>query len=135
MNVERPQTPDAVTSFRLGLWRVEPSRNVIFREGDERHLENRVMQTLVFLAEKQGRTITREQFFSTVWKDLVVNEEALSRAISLLRTALGDNPHTPEYIQTIPGVGYRLIADAWNGLNVFRRVGVVSLRRRCGGPS
>ena len=69
------------------------------------------MQTLVFLAGHQGQTVTREQFFSSVWKDLVVNEEALSRAISLLRTALGDNAYTPNYIQTIPGVGYRLIAD------------------------
>lgn len=69
------------------------------------------MQTLVFLAENQGQPVTREQFFNSVWKGLVVNEEALSRAISLLRTALDDNAHAPKYIQTIPGVGYRLIAD------------------------
>jgi TolB-like protein/tetratricopeptide (TPR) repeat protein len=77
----------------------------------EHHIENRLMQTLVFLAINQGNAVTREQFFETVWKGLVVNEEALSRAISLLRTALGDSPHTPRYIQTIPGVGYRLIAN------------------------
>jgi len=68
------------------------------------------MQTLVFLAENRDRVITREQFFDSVWRGRVVNEEALSRAISLLRTALDDNAHAPEFIQTIPGVGYRLIA-------------------------
>ena len=81
------------------------------RDGDERHLENRLMQTLVFLAENNGQVVSRERFFDSVWRGLVVNEEALSRAISLLRTALGDSAHRPEYIQTIPGVGYRLIAE------------------------
>ncbi len=69
------------------------------------------MQTLVFLAQRQSQVITREQFFDTVWQGLVVNEEALSRAISLLRSALKDKAKRPRYIQTIPGVGYRLIAS------------------------
>ena len=100
------------SGFTLGPWRVEPGRNAIFQGNDERHLENRLMQTLVFLAQHQGQVISREQFFDSVWQGLVVNEEALSRAISLLRSALEDNAHKPKFIQTIPGVGYRLIADA-----------------------
>jgi TolB-like protein/Tfp pilus assembly protein PilF len=98
------------SGFTVGPWQVEPERNVIFQIGDEKHLEHRLMQTLVFLAEHCGEVISREQFFDSVWKGLIVNEEALSRAISLLRTALNDNAHRPEFIQTIPGVGYRLIA-------------------------
>jgi TolB-like protein/Tfp pilus assembly protein PilF len=99
------------SGFTLGPWRVEPTRNTLIQGDREVHLENRLMQTLVFLAEHQGRAVSREQFFNTVWKGLVVNEEALSRAISLLRTALNDNAHRPKYIQTIPGAGYRLIAE------------------------
>ena len=99
------------SGFNIGGWQVEPGRNAISRDGDEKHLENRLMQTLVFLAENNGQVVTRERFFDSVWQGLVVNEEALSRAISLLRTALDDNAHRPEFIQTIPGVGYRLIAE------------------------
>lgn len=69
------------------------------------------MQTLVFLAEHPGEVISRSEFFDAVWKGRVVNEEALSRAISLLRTLLGDNAQSPRFIQTIPGVGYRLITE------------------------
>ena len=90
---------------------MEPTRNALFKGKEERHLENRLMQTLVFLAENQGRVITRAQFFESVWQGRVVNEEALSRAISLLRTALDDKAHAPKFIQTVPGVGYRLIAE------------------------
>ncbi len=99
------------SGFELGSWRVEPRRNIILRGDEERHLENRLMQTLLFLVQHPGQVIPRQRFFDTVWQGLVVNEEALSRAISLLRSLLGDNPHTPKYIQTVPGAGYRLTAD------------------------
>ena len=99
------------SGFLIGPWHVEPQRNAISRGSEGRHLENRLMQTLVFLADHQGQVVSRENFFASVWQGRVVNEEALSRAISLLRTALDDNAHTPEFIQTIPGVGYRLIAQ------------------------
>ena len=104
-----PRT-DPESGFRLGHWRVEPSRNAIFRDDEEIHLENRLMQTLVFLAKNQGQVVKREQFFDVVWKGLVVNEEALSRAISLLRNTLGDSAQAPRFIKTVPGVGYSLIA-------------------------
>jgi TolB-like protein/Tfp pilus assembly protein PilF len=116
MNDFTSSSADLVLGFNLGPWRVEPRRNTIFQGDEVRHLENRLMQTLVFLAEHQGQVISREQFFDSVWQGRVVNEEALSRAISLLRTALGDNAYSPEFIQTVPGAGYCLIAPvAGNG--------------------
>ena len=98
------------TGFRLGPWSVFPHRNVIRRDSEEKHLENRLMQTLAFLAAHPGEVLTRHQLFESVWRGRVVNEEALSRAISLLRSKLGDSAHAPRYIQTIPGVGYRLVS-------------------------
>jgi len=112
MNDPGGRNPEFESGFLLGPWRVEPRRNVLIQGEEERRLENRLMQTLVFLAEHQGQAVTREQFFDAVWKGLVVNEEALSRAISLLRSALDDDSRSPKFIQTIPGVGYRLIAEA-----------------------
>ncbi|MFV8819665.1 tetratricopeptide repeat protein [Haliea sp. E17] len=100
----------AASTFGLGCWRVDPNRNVISREGSEKRLENRLMQTLVFLCERQGQVIQRGDFFNVVWRGRVVNDEALSRAISLLRTALEDDAARPEYIKTVPGIGYMLIA-------------------------
>jgi TolB-like protein/Flp pilus assembly protein TadD len=64
----------------------------------------------MLLAQHPNQVITRRQFFETVWQERVVNDEALSRAISLLRTALQDNAQAPTFIQTVPGIGYRLVA-------------------------
>lgn len=97
--------------FSMGPWQVEPCRNTISQGGEKIHLENRLMQTLVFLAQHPGQVLARKHFFDIVWQGLVVNEEALSRAISMLRTLLGDDAHSPKFIQTIPGNGYRLISD------------------------
>ena len=110
-----PNSPEHPSSgieagFCLGSWRVEPSSNSIDRKGSKKHLENRLMRTLVLLAQNPNQVITRRQFFETVWHERVVNDEALSRAISLLRTALEDDAQAPIFIQTIPGVGYRLVA-------------------------
>ena len=95
----------------MGSWLVEPDKNLISRDGHAQRLENRLMQTLLFLAENQGRVVKRSQFFDSVWQGRVVNEEALSRAISLLRSALQDDARTPQYVKTVPGVGYCLISS------------------------
>ena len=111
---------ESEADFSVGPWRVFPRRNVIVRGKEETRLENRLMQTLAFLAAHPDRVIPREEFFDAVWRGRVVNEEALSRAISLLRSALDDNAHSPRFIQTIPGVGYRLIAPVADLLQAKR---------------
>jgi TolB-like protein/DNA-binding winged helix-turn-helix (wHTH) protein len=96
--------------FQVGEWLANPRNETISRGDETRHLEHKVMQTLLVLAQSAGTVVTRDQFLETVWQGRVVNEEALSRAISLLRAALDDNAHEPRYVQTIPRTGYRLVA-------------------------
>ena len=98
------------TSFRLGKWTVHPSRCSLSAGGQASHIEPKVMGVLVALASRNGDVVTREEFIQEVWMGRVVSDEVLSRCISLLRSALDDNPREPEYIQTVPRVGYRLVA-------------------------
>ncbi|MEJ2275430.1 MAG: tetratricopeptide repeat protein, partial [Woeseiaceae bacterium] len=48
---------------------------------------------------------------SALWPDVVVGEDTVARAVSRLRRALGDSVESPEYIETLPKRGYRLIAN------------------------
>jgi len=68
------------------------------------------MQVLVYLADHPGDVISRQAILDTVWSDVVVGDEVVSRSISTLRKAFDDNPRTPQVIETIPKGGYRLIA-------------------------
>ena len=68
------------------------------------------MRLLVILAAAPGRPLLRQELLDAVWPDVVVNEEALSRAVSQLRRALEDDPKAPRYVETVHKGGYCLIA-------------------------
>ena len=103
------QSTDLNKGFKLGDCVVEPQRERVTVAGESRHLEPKVMQVLVELATHAQQPVTREQLLDRVWNDAVVGEEVLSRAVSLLRSTLGDERTDPKYIRTIPRKGYELI--------------------------
>jgi len=95
--------------FQLGAWRVHPDQGLLEGEDGQFHLEPKVMEVLVYLAQNQDKVVKRDDLISEVWHGTPVTDEVLSRAISVLRTHLGDHHMTPTYIQTLPKVGYRLL--------------------------
>ncbi|WP_416877606.1 tetratricopeptide repeat protein [Litorimonas sp.] len=73
-------------------------------------VEPKVMKLLHVLAEKPNTVFTREELITAVWGVDFGGDERLSRAISLLRKALGEQKGSRRYIETISRRGYRLIA-------------------------
>ena len=96
--------------FRIGDWLIHPAVNSMERDGETVHLEPKVMQVLTALASEAGEVVTREHLRKVVWPDVFVGEDVLIRAISEIRRAFSDDPRSPRTIETIPKVGYRLIA-------------------------
>jgi TolB-like protein len=96
--------------FQVGGWRVQPGRNRIVRAGQARRLEPRVMDLLVYLAERHGEVLSSNDILRDVWPHQYVTDSALLTAISALRKALGDSARKPTFVQTVPKRGYRLIA-------------------------
>lgn len=96
--------------YRIGDWVIHPRINSIERDGETVHLEPKVMQVLLALSSDPGEVVTREHLISTVWPGVFVGDDALIRAISELRRSFSDNTREPRIIQTVPKVGYRLIA-------------------------
>jgi len=68
------------------------------------------MDVLVFLADRAGQVVSKDQLIDGVWKTEFITEWAITRAIAKLRRALGDEADAPRYIETISKRGYRLIA-------------------------
>lgn len=83
----------------------------ISREDNLTLVEPKVMAVLHVLVNDPGEVVSREQLIDAVWGNQFGGEERLSRAISLLRKALGDVRGQHEHIETVPKSGYRLIAD------------------------
>jgi DNA-binding winged helix-turn-helix (wHTH) protein len=98
------------TSFGVGHWRVDPALNSLAGPTETAHLEPKVMEVLVCLAEHASDVVSKERLLRSVWPDTCVTDDVLTRAIFELRRAFGDNARRPRVIQTIPKRGYRLIA-------------------------
>lgn len=94
----------------VGDWFVEPMLNRIRLEDEEIQLEPKVMEVLLCLAKRPGKTVTKDQFKDEVWRETVVTDDVLSRCISQLRKVFDDDPKDPSYIETIRKTGYRLVA-------------------------
>ena len=84
----------------------------LIRSGCPLKLEGLPLQLLMFLIEKQGQLVTREQIADALWgKDVFVDvEQGINTAIRKIRMALDDNSGQPRYLQTVVGRGYRFIA-------------------------
>ena len=102
---------DLHQGFTLGEWLVRPLANKLTNDDGDVHVEPKVMDVLLCLADSKYEVVTRRELIEKVWDRVVVNEEALTRTISELRTVLGDNPRDPTYIKTIPKRGYTLVAN------------------------
>ncbi len=98
-----------MSAIRLGDWIADPARGTIVGRGCETRLEPKVMAVLVHLANHPGQVVTRQQLLEEVWARTHVGEAVLTRAVSLLRRTIGDEPGAPCRIETIPKKGYRLV--------------------------
>jgi TolB-like protein/DNA-binding winged helix-turn-helix (wHTH) protein/Tfp pilus assembly protein PilF len=117
--------------FRVGVWVVSPKLNNLSCNGKTIHLEPKVMQVLVCLAEAAD-VVSKEKLMSTVWAGTFVTDDVLTRSISELRKVFEDDPKNPRYIQTIPKGGYRLMVPAEhmasnNGVDTAIAVNTTSL--------
>ena len=116
-----------ISAFRVGEWTVEPELNQLSAPGRSVKLEPKATAVLVYLAERPGQVASREALLSSVWPGVVVGDDSLTQVVIKLRKALGDTSEKPEYIQTIPKGGYRLIAPVVRPGQVPARRGVARL--------
>jgi DNA-binding winged helix-turn-helix (wHTH) protein/TolA-binding protein len=98
--------------YILDGWRIETASGRISRHGVTRHLEPQVMKVLSYLASRPDSVVSREELFSNLWRHSFVSDAALTRCIFEIRRAFGDDPQRPRIVETIPRVGFRLLATA-----------------------
>ena len=97
--------------MRIGQANIDFDALTIHSLEGQFNMESKVMRVLEVLVENAGQVLTRSDLIEAVWGVEYGGDERLSRAISLLRKALGDSRSKAEYIETIPRRGYRFIAE------------------------
>jgi adenylate cyclase len=102
--------PSAPNRYRFGPFVVERPAYRVLREGRALTLSPKLVDLLLYFVSRPSMLVTKEDLLSAIWPDVIVTENALTQAISDLRQALGDEPASPTYIQTVARRGYRFIA-------------------------
>lgn len=97
--------------YEFGPFRLDPGRHLLLRGGDAIPLTPKAYEILLALVTRSGALLTKQQLMAAVWGDIAVEENNLNQGISALRKALDDGQNGGRYIETVPRLGYRFVAD------------------------
>jgi two-component system, OmpR family, KDP operon response regulator KdpE len=108
-----PLAPDgADTVIRFGNVQADFEKRQITVGGQEVHLTPNEYKLLQVLIKHAGRVVTQRQLLNEVWGPQHTEQSQYLRVyVAQLRRKLEQDPARPRYLQTEPGVGYRLSFD------------------------
>ena len=89
-------------------------RRVVLRhrsDGQALTLTPKAFGTLLYLVEHAGELVEKDALLAAVWPNVVVEEGNLTQTIHVLRRALGEHRDDHRFIVTVPGRGYRFVAE------------------------
>jgi DNA-binding response OmpR family regulator len=106
-SAERPAEGDDV-AFSGGVAKLADNR-VRFADGTDELLSEREIELLRYLAQNRGRTVSRDELLTRVWRLAPnrVRTRTVDMHIARLRDKLRDSADKPRIIVTVRGKGYR----------------------------
>jgi TolB-like protein/DNA-binding winged helix-turn-helix (wHTH) protein/Flp pilus assembly protein TadD len=100
------------SKYRFGAFELQIQTRELYKHGVKLKLRPQAYQVLALLLDHAGECVTREELQKRVWPSntFVDFENGLNTAIKQLRASLNDSAVEPRYIETLPKLGYRMIA-------------------------
>jgi len=97
----------------FGAFEVDLKAAELRKHGIRVKLQDQPFQILTFLMEHPGDLVTRDEIRQRLWSahTFVDFDRSLNKAMTKLRSALGDSADSPRYIETVPRHGYRFLAE------------------------
>lgn len=99
-------------TYQFGPYEVRTGTRQLYKGGLQLKLRPQPFLVLEMLVRRPGEVVSRDELRQALWSNetFVDFEHGLNTSIKELRRALCDSASKPKYIETIPRVGYRLIA-------------------------
>ena len=94
--------------FRFDSFELDTRRRELRREGHACPVQPQVFAVLEYLVRHRDRVVPKAELLDRLWPGVVVSDASLQRAVSLARSAIGDDGRR---IKTVPRHGYRFVAD------------------------
>lgn len=95
----------------FGAFEADRKARELRKQGRRLRLQDQPFRVLCMLLDHAGQVVTREELRKELWpaSAYVDFDHGLNNAIARLRETLGDNAASPQFIETLPRVGYRFI--------------------------
>ena len=77
-------------TFGFGPFHLDIANRQLFRGQRDLKLTGRAFEVLVYLVERPGQLVTKDNLFQGVWQETVVGDAALAVCIGELRKTLKD---------------------------------------------
>jgi DNA-binding response OmpR family regulator len=92
----------------FGALKIEPSNRSVWKKGEKINLTNRQFDLLLLFARNSGKVLSRTEIRRHVWAggELSSDTRTIDVHVQHLRHKLEDNPCEPQFIVTVPGIGY-----------------------------
>lgn len=96
--------------IRAGEISLDPSRHEAWKGEERIDLTLKEFELLKILLQNRGRVLTRDLLLEKVWGfDYFGETRTVDVHIRYLRQKIEDDDSKPQYIETVRGVGYRLV--------------------------
>src|SRR5438093_11097424 len=102
--------------YRFGPFVVDPASYRLLKGDAPIAVSPKVLDLLLLFLRQPATLVTKDDILKALWPDVAVTDNALTQVVSELRQALGDNPASPMYVETVPRRGYRFVGAIDNDL-------------------
>src|SRR5215813_3665920 len=96
--------------YQFGVFRLEPAERRLQRKGETISLTPKAFDTLVFLVERAGHLVEKEELMKALWPDSFVEDANLAQQVFTLRKVLGETDEGGQFIETVARKGFRFAA-------------------------
>ncbi len=99
--------------YEFADFRLDAQRRVLSSrvDGEPIQVTGKVFDTLLYFVEHAGVLLEKQTLLAALWPNVVVEESNLTQTIHTLRRVLGERAGEHRFIVTVPGRGYRFVAD------------------------
>jgi pimeloyl-ACP methyl ester carboxylesterase len=96
----------------FGPFTLDPVSGHLYRSGTVVPLTPKAFAVLHHLAANPGRLFSKQELLDAIWPGVFVGDAVLKVTIREIRKALGDDAHSPSFIETAHRRGYRFLPQA-----------------------
>jgi DNA-binding winged helix-turn-helix (wHTH) protein/TolB-like protein/Tfp pilus assembly protein PilF len=98
-------------TYSFAEFEVDAKKRLLFKNAQAVALNSKTFDLLLVLIENRGQIVSKDELLGKVWEGQFVEENNLTVQVSTLRKIFGEKKGEHRFIATIPGKGYKFVAD------------------------